>query len=82
MVGFCHFCLWSGKERETWTGTIDKRMLGIATGYIMATEGGEYGFMECCCAVARKNTVLGTGTRSGLKSFPEVKENGKIEKND
>lgn len=45
-------------KRENWNRTSEKMeggsgRQGLATGGIMATEGGELDFMECCCAIGR-----------------------------
>lgn len=57
----------------------------MGTGGIMVTEGREIDFMDCCFAMPRKHMNSSSycyGKSRDLKSFPEVKENEKIENND
>lgn len=47
-------------NKENWNGSTEKAeertgVCGRATGDMIVTEGSELGFMECCCAIARKH---------------------------
>lgn len=87
VVIFYRSCSWSGKERESWDGSTEKAEdrtgnVGEPLGTLRVQR--EVSLVLCNAAVLSQESTrvaLVTGTSCELKSFPEVKENGKSERN-